>query len=70
MQSVGIGWSVKVTTSTVLAFFVFLSCPLFYVFLGDGFLKTFFEKTKNMTPAGRGNYLEEDEVTECLLAFG
>ena len=29
-----------------------------------GYLKTFFEKTKNMTPEERAHYLEEDEVVE------
>ncbi len=27
-----------------------------------GFLKTFFEKTKDMTPEERASYLEEDKV--------
>ncbi len=29
----------------------------------DGYLKTFFDKTKEMTPEERGKYLEEDEVS-------
>ena len=32
------------------------------VCIGDGFLKTFFGKTKNMTPEERADYLEEDDV--------
>lgn len=31
-------------------------------FEGAGFLKTFFEKTKDMSPTERAKYLEEDEV--------
>lgn len=34
----------------------------FVTTLEDGFLKTFFEKTKNMSPEERAQYLEEDEV--------
>lgn len=37
--------------------------PYICIHVGDGFLKTFFEKTKKMSPADRGKYLEEDEVT-------
>ena len=33
---------------------------------GDGFLKTFFEKTKSMNPEDRGKFLEEDEVTAVM----
>lgn len=34
--------------------------------VGDGFLKTFLEKTKAMSPEERARYLEEDEVSiEC-----
>ena len=35
---------------------------LSFVYAADGFLKKFFEKTKNMNPKERGKYLEEDEV--------
>ena len=33
-----------------------------FPYLDDGFLKTFFEKTKSMTAEDRAKYLEEDEV--------
>ncbi|XP_065883760.1 ubiquitin carboxyl-terminal hydrolase isozyme L3-like [Dysidea avara] len=34
--------------------------------LGDGYLKTFFEKTKNMSPEERAQFLEaDDEIAEC-----
>ena len=33
-----------------------------FITTADGYLKTFFEKTKEMTPDERGKYLEEDEV--------
>ena len=38
---------------------------------GEGFLKTFFDKTKNMTPEERGKYLEEDEVYMhiCMCSY-
>jgi len=29
----------------------------------EGYLKGFFEKTKDMSPEERGRYLEEDEVS-------
>ena len=34
----------------------------------DGFLKTFFEKTKNMSPEERASYLESDEAS-CMILF-
>lgn len=33
------------------------------LFAEDGFLKTFFEKTKGMTPEERAEYLERDDVS-------
>ena len=37
----------------------------------DGYLKTFLEKTKSMTPDERAQYLEEDEVNQIywLIRF-
>ena len=35
--------------------------------LGDGYLKTFFEKTKNMSPEERAQFLEADDVRINLL---
>ena len=32
----------------------------------DGYLKTFFEKTKAMTPEERADFLEEDDVRDLL----
>ena len=36
------------------------TCP--YDNAEGGYLKTFFDKTKDMTPEEKGEYLEEDEV--------
>ena len=33
----------------------------------DGYLKTFFEKTKSMTPEERADFLEEDDVRDLTL---
>ena len=41
--------------------------PVNVFVLGKGFLKTFFDKTKNMTPEERGKYLEDDEVGYIVL---
>ena len=35
-------------------------------FAGEGYLKKFYEKTKDMTPEERGHYIEEDEVSNCF----
>ena len=35
-------------------------------FIDNGFLKTFFEKTKNMTPEERAEFLEEDDVSHLV----
>ena len=39
---------------------VMFPCP--YDNAEGGYLKTFFDKTKDMTPEEKGEYLEEDEV--------
>ena len=39
---------------------------LIYIAVEDGFLKTFFEKTKDMTPEERAEYLEKDDVSGVL----
>lgn len=44
-------------------------CPVTPVIehTGDGFLKTFFAKTKDMTPEQRADFLEEDDVSSCVM---
>lgn len=44
---------------------ILLNC----VITGDGFLKTFFEKTKGMSPEERADYLEEDDVSLFCVYF-
>ena len=40
--------------------------PLVLCNVGDGFLKTFFEKTKTMSPDKRADFLEEDDVSHFV----
>lgn len=42
---------------------LYIVTVFYYSNIGDGFLKKFFERTKNMTPEERADYLEEDDVS-------
>ena len=45
-------------------FTIFSLCTL----ADDGYLKKFFEKTKDMSPQERGQYLQDDEVNKTRSA--
>ena len=41
----------------------FVICQYFFFLADEGYLKKFFQKTKDMTPDERGQYLQDDDVS-------